>query len=65
MTYTVVHVTFEGQNEKASFSKELNKVKEIRDYCMMCYLDLCTSVSTIFLSKMQCQITSRIILEKS
>ena len=32
---------------------------------MMCYLDLCTSVSTIFLSQIQCQLTSRTILKIS
>ena len=29
--YTTVHVTFEGQNQDASHSKELNKVKEVRE----------------------------------
>ena len=32
---------------------------------MMCYLDLCTNVSTIFLSQIQCQLTSRTILKIS
>ena len=45
--YTTVHVTFEGQNQDASYSKELNKVKKRSGSCM---IDLCTSVSTIFLS---------------
>ena len=59
--YTAIYVTFEGQKLRGQLFKRTHKVKEVRD-CMMCYLDLCTGVSTIFLSQIQCQLISMAIL---
>ena len=60
--YTVVYVTFEGQKLRGQLFKRTEQSKRTED-CMMCYLDSCTGVSTIFLSQIQCQLTSRTILK--
>ena len=60
--YTAVYVTFKGQKLRGQLFKRTHKVKED---CMVSYLDLCTGVSTIFLSRIQCLLISMIILKIS
>ena len=60
--YTAVYVTFKGQKLRGQLFKRTHKVKED---CMVSYLDLCTGVSTIFLSQIQCPLISMIILKIS
>ena len=60
--YTAVYVTFKGQKLRGQLFRRTHKVKED---CMVYYMDLCTGVSTIFLSQIECPLISMIILKIS
>ena len=59
LKYTAEYVTFEGQNYKASVSKELDKVRT-----EICIVLVGFVYSAIFLPKRQNQITFRTMLKK-
>ena len=59
LKYTAVYVTFEGQNYKASVSKELDKVRT-----EICIVLVGFVYSAIFLPKRQNQITFKTMFKK-